>query len=122
MIRCEDCGLDIAEGEEYTRGGRVLCEDCYLLSANTVQACDPLAVRSASRFHEALGTRPEERLTALQKSIYEYVNLKKKTTAQELAARFNLSPRELHNHLSILRHCELIKGQKVGDEVYLVPF
>jgi predicted HTH transcriptional regulator len=122
MVRCAQCGFDIAEGGEYERGGQVLCEDCYLITANKVQACDPMAVRSASRFHQAMGTKPEDRLTELQRSIYELVKAEKKITAQKLRAKFSLSPRELENHLSILRHCELVGGQKEGSEVYLVPF
>jgi hypothetical protein len=122
MTRCEQCGLEINEGEEYTRGGQVLCEDCYLITSNRVQACDPIAVRSAGRFHEALGVKPEDRLTEIQRAIYEFVSSKKKTTAQELTAQFSLSPQELNTHLSILRHCELVRGQQEGNDVYLVPF
>jgi hypothetical protein len=30
--------------------------------------------------------------------------------------------RDLQNQFATLRHCELIKGQKEGDMVYIFPF
>jgi hypothetical protein len=43
-------------------------------------------------------------------------------TAAELTAEFELSPDELQSQLAILRHCELLRGSKEGDKVYVVPF
>jgi len=41
---------------------------------------------------------------------------------EEIARRFSLRPDELENEFAILRHCELVKGQKREDGVYIVPF
>jgi hypothetical protein len=37
-------------------------------------------------------------------------------------ANFSISQRELEHVVATLRHCELVRGQKEGDKVYLVPF
>jgi len=37
-----------------------------------------------------------------------------------IRARFNLSETELNNQFAILRHCQLLKGKKEGDAVYIV--
>jgi hypothetical protein len=40
----------------------------------------------------------------------------------ELAEKFMLSyPVDLENQFAIMRRCQLLKGKKEDDEVYLVP-
>jgi hypothetical protein len=36
--------------------------------------------------------------------------------------RFNVSQGELEWVVATLRHCELVRGEKEGNTVYLVPF
>jgi DNA-binding transcriptional ArsR family regulator len=100
----------------------VLCEECYLLAAHRVQACDPLAVRSAQSARKAFGISPLEGLTAQQRAIREYIAAKGRAAAGELERELGIPPAELHNDLAVLRHCELVKGQKEGGTVYLVLY
>jgi hypothetical protein len=41
---------------------------------------------------------------------------------EEIATKFGISQLEAENQFALLRHCELVKGQKRADGVYLVPF
>ena len=43
-------------------------------------------------------------------------------TAAEIMTKFNLTQSDFTNQLATLRHCELLKGQKEGDTVTIVPF
>jgi predicted transcriptional regulator len=89
---------------------------------NPPKACDPWAVYSATRSRQSQGITGSEGLTESQKTIYNFIREKRKVTQEELIQRFNLKEIELQTHLAILRHCELVKGDKEGDRVYLVPF
>lgn len=84
--------------------------------------CDPWAVFSATRSRERSGFKGAEGLTELQTAIYEFVKSKGKTTGEEVMKNFNIPQRDLATQLATLRHCELIKGHKEGDKVYLVLF
>ena len=35
---------------------------------------------------------------------------------------FSLSQAELQTQVAVLRHCELVRGAKEGDRVFLAPF
>jgi hypothetical protein len=87
-----------------------------------VKACDPWAVYLAGRTRESAGDVGTEGLTDQQKAIYEFVRGQGKVTAEELAGHFGLSGVELQSQVAILRHCELLRGQKEADQVYIVPF
>jgi hypothetical protein len=43
-----------------------------------------------------------------------------KATREELAKEFGLKAIEMENEFAILRHCQLLKGKKEDDKVYLV--
>ena len=57
----------------------------------------------------------------MQKAIYEFVRRKGKVTKEEIMEAFILAEPEMQTQLATLRHCELIKGYKEVDKVYLVP-
>lgn len=59
-------------------------------------------------------------MTDLQKEIYGYIQSQGRVTMADIKARFNLSEAELNNQFAILRHCQLLKGKKEGDTVYIV--
>jgi late competence protein required for DNA uptake (superfamily II DNA/RNA helicase) len=122
MIKCQKCGLEISRDDSLTHGGLILCEDCYIKAVHRLQTCDPFAVSSAKRFREKSGYEATEGLTELQRAVCEFIKSKGKVTREELFNIFHLSPQELENQIAILRHCELVKGQKEGDQVYLTPF
>jgi len=121
-MKCNRCGREVKEGNSYTHFGETLCEDCYLDMRLGVKGCDPWAVHSATRLRESSGLAGAEGLNELQKTIYELVKSKGKVTRQEVMENLNLSEQEIQKQLAILRHCELVKGHKEGDTIYLVPF
>ncbi|RLB27518.1 MAG: hypothetical protein DRG87_11260 [Deltaproteobacteria bacterium] len=121
-MKCHRCGREIPEGDNYMHLGETLCEDCYLDIRMAVKACDPWAVHSATRFREGSGHKGTEGLTDLQKEIYELVKGKGKVRKEEVIENLNLSEQEMQRQLATLRHCELIKGRKEGDKVYLILY
>ena len=121
-MKCNRCGGELHENEGRAHLGETLCDDCYLEAATPVKACDPWAVSTATRSRELSGQSGSEGLTALQQSIYEFIRERGKVTGEEVMVNFSISQRELETQCAILRHCELLKGRKEGDKVYLVPF
>jgi DNA-binding CsgD family transcriptional regulator len=121
-MKCNRCGSDITEGDSYTYRGETLCEDCYLDIRLEVKACDPWAVYSATRSRESANSKGTVGLTDLQKEIYALVKRKGKVTREEVIENLNVSEQELQTQLATLRHCELVKGRKQGDKIYLIPY
>ena len=122
MVTCNRCGREVPAENSYQHLGEALCEDCYIDIRYPAKACDPWAVYSATRSRESTGLVGTEGLTELQKKIYEFVKVKEKATREEILAKFNIKEMELQTNLATLRHCELVKGRKEGNCVYLVPF
>ncbi|MEG9194809.1 MAG: hypothetical protein V6S10_05760 [Candidatus Methanoglobus sp.] len=63
-----------------------------------------------------------KKLTERQKRIYELVRSRGKAKAEEIARELGMSVKEVEREFAILRHLELVKGRKEGDEVFIVPF
>lgn len=122
MVKCQKCGREIYTGDGFTLGAQIVCEDCYIKATHRIQTCDPLATRSALRFRKTSGFEATQGLTEQQKAIYEFIKSRGKVSGVELFNEFHLSTQELENQIAILRHCELVKGQKEGNEVYLTTF
>ncbi|MCQ1534295.1 hypothetical protein FTO70_00990 [Methanosarcina sp. KYL-1] len=120
--RCEACGCELAAEDCIEDEGKVFCEDCYIEGHHKIQACNPWAVRSKKIFREEAGLEGTEGLTDLQKAIYEFIVSQGGVKREEIAQKFGISAREAENQFALLRHCELVKGQKRADGVYLVPF
>jgi len=121
-MKCHRCQHDISEDDSFTHLGQILCEDCYMDIRNPNRSCDPWAVYSATRTRESQGLSDVEGLTSLQQAIYSFVKNRGRVTAEDVITKFSLTPRDLQNQFATLRHCELVKGQKEGDMVYIVPF
>lgn len=116
---CAKCGAAISGDEIYNHAGQDYCEDCYLGIVSVPKTCDPMAVRSARITRERLGQKGTEGLLPVQKNIYCYLQKHGKATREEIANEFNLGQKELETHISVLRHCELAKGLKEGNKVYM---
>jgi hypothetical protein len=110
----------ISEDEVFATEGKTLCEDCYIDVGHRIRVCDPWGERSKKIFRTSHGLEGTDGLTDLQKEIYEYIQEKGKATRAELMDNFKLPAPELENQFAILRHCQLLKGKKEGDSVYLV--
>lgn len=119
-IKCQNCGKEVSEEEVFSTEGKTLCEECYIDVGHRIRVCDPWGERSKKIFRKSHGLEGTEGLTDLQKEIYEYIQEKGKATRMELMERFKMPAMELENQFAILRHCQLLKGRKEGDDVYIV--
>jgi hypothetical protein len=119
-IRCQGCGKDVLEDNCFISEGKTLCEDCYINAGQRIRVCDPWGERSKLIFRESHGLSGTEGLTELQKSIYEFIKKQGKVTKEDLSKSLGLNAVELENEFAILRHCQLLKGKKEGDKIYLV--
>lgn len=119
-VKCQGCGSNIPEEICLISDGKTLCEECYIEAGQRIRVCDPWGERSKKIFRESHGLTGTDGLTDLQRGIYEYVRAREKATREDLAREFGLKPGELENEFAILRHCQLLKGRREGDKVYLV--
>lgn len=121
-MKCDRCGREVSAEDSYQHLDETLCEDCYIDIRYPAKACDSRAVYSATRSRESQGLKGIEGLTELQQAIYEFIRGKGKATREQLIENFELAEAELQRQLATLRHCELVKGHKEGNSIYLVPF
>lgn len=122
LVKCQVCGCELSGEDCIEDEGKVFCEDCYIEGHHKIQACNPWAVRSKKLFREEAGLEGTEGLTELQKAIYEFIVSCGGAKKEEIAKKFEISLLETENQFALLRHCELLKGQKRTEGVYLVPF
>jgi hypothetical protein len=122
VCKCNVCECELEQEDAIAEEGKNLCEDCYIEGHHRIQACDPWAVRSKKIFREEAGLKGTEGLTELQKAIYEFIFSSGGVKKEKIAKKFGISQLEAENQFALLRHCELVKGQKREDGVYLVPF
>ncbi|MFC1945185.1 hypothetical protein ACFLWF_00355 [Chloroflexota bacterium] len=121
-MRCQRCQRNISKNESLTYLKENLCEDCYVDAVSPAKTCNPWAVYLATRTRESTGLKGMEGLTPIQTEVYELIKNKEKVTSAEVMTSLRVTQRDLENIIAILRHCELVRGQKEGDKVYLVPF
>jgi hypothetical protein len=122
LVKCHVCRGELEKEDVIEEESKILCEDCYIESHHKIQACDPWAVRSKKIFRAEAGFEGTEGLTELQKAIYEFIVSSGGVNKEEIAQKFSISLLETENQFALLRHCELVKGQKRVDGIYLVPF
>jgi hypothetical protein len=120
LMLCERCQEEIPAGEKFNHAGQTLCEDCYMEVISVPKTCDPMAVRSARLAREQLGHTGTDGLLPIQREIYNYLRDRGKATRDEVGKHFGLDAKELEKNFSVLRHCELVKGRKEGDTIYMV--
>ena len=114
--------MNFSVNDSYQHLGQRLCEDCYIEIRYPAKACDPWAVYSATRSRETVGLKGTAGLTDLQAAIYEFIRNKGKATREQLLENLSLTEADLQRQLATMRHCELVKGHKEGNSIYLVPF
>ncbi|AKB27365.1 hypothetical protein MSSIT_0646 [Methanosarcina siciliae T4/M] len=122
FVICPACGKEIKENESVKENGRIICEDCYLEEHQKIKFADPMAVRSMKLFRKQHGFKGTEGLIEPQKEIYNFILEEGGVTPEKISKLFELTLQETMNQLAILRHCELVKERKLGDEMYIVPF
>jgi hypothetical protein len=119
---CGRCESFLKEGEGYDFHGKILCEDCYMYETNPPKACDPMAVSTALSIRKQLGQSGVAGLTEFQQRICSVIEQKGKVTKDELVKILDIKLEELELQFAILRHCELIRGFKEGDKIYLTKW
>ena len=122
FMLCELCNKDFPEDEILDFAGKKVCEDCQVESLSVPKTCNPMAVRSARNTRESLGQKGTAGLLPIQEKIYEYIKKEKRVPREKVAQAFDLSPKELETHFAVLRHCELARGFKDGNVIYLTTF
>jgi hypothetical protein len=121
-VICDNCGNAVLKKWTFEEKSGLICEDCYMDKQEKVKACDPMAVHSAKTLREHTGQSGADGLTELQKQIYNLVQSKGQVEYDGLSKTFNISDKELETQMAVLRHCELIKGKKIDDKIFIVPF
>jgi late competence protein required for DNA uptake (superfamily II DNA/RNA helicase) len=121
-IKCQKCQREISEDKSYSHLGEALCDSCYMDAMSPPKTCDPWAVYSATHTRQSAGLKGVEGLTPLQKEINEFIKGREKATRKEDMVSFNITQRDLKRVVATLRYCELVRGQKERDKVYLFPF
>ena len=117
---CERCKEEIPpEDDIFDYYGKKLCEDCYIGAIQPPRSCDPAAVSSATATRAMLGQSGTQGLTPLQKRIYEFIKEQGKVTREDIQTNFDLPQWELEKQLAILRHCELIRGFKEENTIFM---
>jgi|UniRef100_A0A7C3V426 predicted HTH transcriptional regulator len=117
-MECARChaSLDAEECREYE--GKKLCEDCYLEAVNPPKACDPWAVHLAKSDKGRSGVQ----LTPSQQKLYDLVKQRGMITFPEAAQQLGVSEEEVRRDFATLRHLELLRGHKQGQQVFIALF
>lgn len=89
---------------------------------NRPQPCDVWAVRIATNTRRSLGQTGAEGLTELQRQIYEFITRSGGASLRAVAEALGLSEEEVRRQFAVLRHCELARAEKRGNNIYLVPW
>ncbi len=121
-IICERCQNEVSGEDLHYHNNQQLCEDCYMEVLQRPKTCDVAATQMAKKPRRAAGQTGTEGLLEIQKRIYEYLKENEKATRRQVMEDLDISELELDKQVAILRHCELVKGRKEGNQVYLVPF
>ncbi len=122
LVECGRCGAMTPTEDIYHHRGKDLCEDCYMGAMQAPKTCDVAAVHMAKKHRQGSGQSGTEGLLEIQRKIYEFVKANGRATRDQIMAEFNIPDWELDKQVAVLRHCELIKGRKEADGIYLVLF
>lgn len=116
-MQCAKCNTTLDPKETYEHSGRTVCEDCYLDLVAVPKTCDPWAVHSAKNTpnHEKMLLPQQEQILGLLQSSGPL-------TADQICSQLSLTPDEFRTHFASLRHMELARGTKIGDEVRYTLF
>ncbi len=122
LIACSRCKAKIASEDTYHHHGQDLCEDCFMGAMQAPKTCDVAATQLAKKHRQSAGQSGTEGLLDIQKNIHDFIKENGKVTRQQIMDEFKIPEWELDKQIAVLRHCELVKGRKEADGVYLVLF
>ena len=120
LIQCTKCSKKIEKHQSYEHQGNLFCEDCYMNILSPPIACDPWAVHSAKTFLR--GKDKLSILTPLQMKIVDYIKGKGEATIEEMVENLNLAEEALRREFVVLRHMEILKATKKGDNIFYLLF
>ncbi len=119
-MQCDRCKTEVGAEQGVSRGGQNLCEDCLMDVLSPVKACDPWAVKLAKGAKDVGGAGE---LKGLEKALYELVSERGRVAKRDVPALLGVRPAEVERAFSVLRHMELLRGDRRPDgEADLVPF
>lgn len=118
MAQCAKCGMAVDDEEMREHHGKELCEDCYLDVMNPPKACDPWAVHTAKSF----GAKGCQQLTESQQGILKALREHGPMKADQLLGELGISESDFRNAFATLRHMELARGFKDGNDIYYTLF
>jgi hypothetical protein len=116
-MKCKKCGTTITAADSHQHAGETVCDECYMDLMAAPKACDPWAVYSAKRTMERQPT-----LTPLQEQMLALVRSRGPLSAEEICQELRITGEEFQSNFVTLRHMELAKGRKKGDQVYYTFF
>jgi hypothetical protein len=116
-MKCEKCSDAINPEESFQHAGQTLCEDCYMDVMTAPKACDPWAVHTAK---ELVGK--EFTLTPSQQKILDLITNNGPLTAEEICQQLAINEDDFQRNFATLRHMELARGFKDGEEVRFTLF
>ena len=117
MMRCDKCRAEVSAEEKFEHSGHTLCEDCYLDIVTIPKTCDPWAVHSAKSTPQL-----SDGLTAEQQELFDLIQKSGPLTVEEICTELSIDSNEFRRNFAILRHMELARGFKKGDQVYYTLF
>jgi hypothetical protein len=116
-MKCDKCRAEVSAEEKFEHSGHTLCEDCYLDIVTIPKTCDPWAVHSAKST-----SSQSDGLTAEQQVLFDLIKENGPLTAEKICGELSIDSNEFRRNFAILRHMELARGFKKGDQVYYTLF
>jgi hypothetical protein len=116
-MKCDKCGVAIADGDERDHRGQTFCEDCYMVALTPIKTCDPWAVHCAKNFEDFAGGT--KHLTQVQSEILQILKTEGAMEPAQLLEKLGgpLQLTDLQREFATLRHMEKVRGEKQGQKV-----
>ena len=111
-MKCDRCGAVLGKEDGVAHGSQTLCEDCLMDVMSPAKACDPWAVKLAKGAAETGGT---DQLKGLEKALYNLVQKRGRVPKEDAASLLGVRFSEVERAISVLRHMELLRGQRRQD-------
>ncbi len=120
-MKCNICDIDLEKDEGIKwRRNKLICEDCYLDASMPVHTCDPESDRITKNM-QSLGLSTKE-INQTQTRIIEIIEKTGGITRGILSEQLQVSPSDLQWDLATLRHMRRIKGEKRGEQNFLMLY
>ena len=119
-VECNRCHRELSEDQSYVYQGKVFCDNCLMDIGLLMKECDPWVTYVDKRSGVQPRMKHAERLTEMERSVYEFVKSRGRATSEEVMEGQGLSETDLKVQLVPLMHSELVKEAGEGGNLYLV--